>query len=289
MPSIIHNPLKLRIVVLILICIIAAITFYNAILLALINAVINRDGSSHGIFIPFISAYFIWIKRSTLRQIEPQYGILGIPLLLFSISLSYLNIGGFHVGAISFFFFVAGTALLLLGHNFFKEIAFPIFFLTTMIPIPCDFYKTLADCTRAITFTGASWVVSMFGMPFLREGYLFHLPGVTLSVAQGCSGIRYLVSYFVFSLAYAYLFRITVWSRLGVVASSLPISLVASICRLTAIFTLTHTFGPKMAEYWPHVFISWAVFLTFLFLAITLDHFFQSRPNKFQEKQFVRR
>ncbi len=266
-----------------LISIIAAITVYNCALWTLINAVINREGSSHGVFVPFISAYFVWIKRSSLRQIDLQYNVLGIPLLLFSLAFSFLNNGWFHVSAISFFFFVAGTALLLLGQNFFKKIAFPIFFLITMIPIPSDFYEKLANGTRDITFTGATWVVSMFGMPFLKEGYLFYLPDVTLRVAQSCSGIRYLISYFVFSLAYAYLYRKTIPSRLGIVASSLLISLIASVCRLTAIFCMTYYISPRMAEHWPHVFISWAVFLAILFLAITLDHFFQSRHNKFQQ------
>ena len=117
------------------------------------------------------------------------------------------------------------------------------------------------------------------GISFFREGYLIHLPNTVLNVAISCSGIRYLVSYFVFGIAYAYLYRKTVWSRIIVIFSIIPISLIASILRLTVIFLLTYIFGPHMADYWPHVLISWSVFFIVLILAIGLDQFFLNKPQ----------
>jgi exosortase len=143
-----------------------------------------------------------------------------------------------------------------------------------MIPIPQDFYVQLADLVRDITFAGSSWVISLLGITYHKEGLLIHLPNAVLSIAIGCSGIRYLVSYFVFGIAYAYLYRETSKSRLLIVLSTIPISLAASVCRLTAIFILTYIFGPRMAEYWPHVFISWSVFFGVLLSGIAADRYF---------------
>jgi exosortase len=117
----------------------------------------------------------------------------------------------------------------------------------------------------------------VFGITFYKEGLLIHLPNAVLSIAIGCSGIRYLVSYFVFGIAYAYLYREASKSRLLVVLSTIPISLAASVCRLTAIFILTYIFGPRMAEYWPHVFISWSVFFGVLLIGISADRFFYTK------------
>ncbi len=50
--------------------------------------------------------------------------------------------------------------------------------------------------------TSVIWCV-----PFIREGYNIHLPNVDLYVAKSCSGIRYLISYFVFGLAYAFIYK----------------------------------------------------------------------------------
>lgn len=269
--------LRPRLIILVAVTVLGGIFVYGTSLSGVINAVFHRQGSSHGIFIPFISGYFIWMKRASFRKIEYQFNVFGIPLLLIGLALPVLGIGGFQLQAISFFFFVGGMVLMLLGGRFFKEISFPLFFLITMVPIPQDSYISLANYVRDITFGGAALVTSLFGIPYLKEGCFMHLPDTVLRINIGCSGIRYLVSYFVFGLAYAYLTRKTTINRLIVVVLTLPISIIASICRLTAIFILAYAVSPRMASYWPHVIISWSVFFAVLILAIGLDQFFQAR------------
>jgi len=81
----------------------------------------------------------------------------------------------------------------------------------------------------------------------------------------------------VFTMAYAYISRERTVSRLLVILSSIPISIMASILRLVAIISLAHIFGRYMAEYWPHVIISWSIFFGILILSIGLDQFFQKK------------
>ena len=52
---------------------------------------------------------------------------------------------------------------------------------------------------------------------------------------------------------------------------TIPISLLASTLRLTFIALLAYYVGPHMAEYWPHVITSWAVFFAVLAFFIALD------------------
>ena len=238
-------------------------------------SVLNREGSSHGVFIPFISGYFIWLKAAYLKRIELHFDSLGIPLLVIGVAISFLNIGGFQVQCIAFFIFIGGSVWALLGRRFLMEISFLLFFLVTMIPLPRDFYIDLANLTRDITYPGSLKVISFFGITFFKEGYVIHLPNAVLEVALSCSGIRYLISFFVFGMAYAYLTRKTTLSRLGVVASTFPISIIAGICRLTAIFLATYFISPRMAERGPHIFISWAVFFVILILSVASDQVFQ--------------
>lgn len=241
----------------------------------MLTAVLNRQGSSHGIFIPFISGYFIWSKRATLRTIPFRFDKIGIPLLILSVALGFLKVDGYHVKTLSFLLMVLSLVIVFFGRHLFLKISFPLFFLVTMIPIPINVYKALADFVRLITFGASSWLISIFRIPFFREGFLIHIPGATLQVAESCSGIRYLISYFVFSMAYAYFFRRTFFHRICVVSFSIFLSLAASIFRLVSIVMATYIFGPKMSEHWPHIFISWSVFITFLFLCISIDqHYF---------------
>ena len=271
------NQLYLRLGLLLFWIILAGVLLYRSALIIVLGAVIHREGSSHGVFVPFLSAFFLWTKREVLRETDPRWDYLGIPLVVVGAMFPIFNLGSYHLQALSFTAFVGGLIMIHLGRTFFKEISFPLFFLITMIPIPSGFYLQLSNLIRDITFGGSSWVISLFGLTYHKEGLLIHLPNAALSIATGCSGIRYLVSFFVFGIAYAYLHRTTLRSRLLIVASTVPISVVASICRLTSIFTLTYIFGPRMAEYWPHVFVSWSVFFAVLLLSIAADRFFYTK------------
>jgi exosortase len=274
-----HLPISshIRIASLTLCILLAVLVLYGPAILSVISAVINREGSSHGVFVPFISAAFLWMKREKIREITPQYDYLGIPLLAIGLFVPILNLGTYQVQALGFIVLVAGLAILFLGRDFFKEISFPLLFLITMIPIPETVYYPLAELARDITFGGSSWLISVLGLTFWKDEILIHFPNAVLKVNLGCSGIRYLVSYFVFSIAYAYLYRAKTWSRLLVVFSVFPISLIASIVRLTMIFLLTYFISPKMAEYWPHVITSWSVFFSVLLISIIADQFFHTR------------
>jgi len=272
-----RNSLYLRLGLLLLWILLAGLLLYKPALASLISAVIHREGSSHGVFVPFLSAFFLWTKRNAIRDTEPRYDYLGIFLVAIGAIFPIFSIGTYHVQILSFIVLIAGLIIIHLGRKLFKEISFPLLFLIAMIPVPGGFYLLLTNCLRDLTFGASSWVISLFGIPFYKEGVLIHLPNTVLNISTGCSGIRYLISFFVFGFAYAYLYRETLRSRLIIIGLTIPISVAASICRLTAIFLLTYIFGPRMAEYWPHVFISWAVFFAILILSIASDRFFHTR------------
>ena len=268
---------RARIALLIFWTLLAGLFIYMNSVTSLISAVLHRQGSSHGVFVPFLSGIFLWMNHNSIREIEPRYDYLGIPVLAIGIFFPLFSIGTYHIQFLSFIVFVAGLIITHFGRNYFKEVAFPLLFLITMIPLPEHMHATLANYTRNVSFGGSSWIISLLGVPFMKEGLLIHLPNAVLKVNLGCSGIRYLISFFVFGIAYAYLYRKTTWSRLTIIAVTIPISLLASVFRLTAIFLLTYIFGAHMAEYWPHVFISWSVFFAILVLSVASDRFFQTR------------
>lgn len=271
---------KILHLILFVIAIITGGVLYHTSLFNLVSAVIHRDGSSHGVFIPFISAWFIWQKWDLLKKIDLRVDLLGIPLLLIGFIFPFLHFGSWHLECICFLVLSTGAVILFLGTPFFREISFPMLFLIVMIPIPDGTYRHMADITRDITFGGSEWVISVLGLTYFRDGYILHLPNAVLHVAESCSGIRYLISYFVFGIAYAYLTREKNWKRLAVVISTIPISLLASIGRLTVIFLATYYISPKMAAHWPHIFLSWTVFFVVLIIAIGTDQHFQKRFEK---------
>jgi len=278
-PYTLNSPSSRRLLIFLGAAIAAGFFLYPDAIVKVVSAVINREDSSHGIFVPVLSVYFLWLKKDELKSVGLQTDYAGLFLLLPAVAASFLKIGSFQLRFLIFIAFMAGLVWLLYGRSFFKKIGFPLFFLAGMIPIPEDSYISIANYSRHIAFSGALKVISFFGVPYFRDGWLLHLPHSLLEVAIGCSGIRYLISYFVFAIAYAYLFRSALTGRLLTVALSIPISVVASILRLVFIFLAAHYISPRMAEPRPHILISWAVFFGVLILAIALDQYFAGRKK----------
>jgi len=264
-----------RLFIFIISTILAGLFIYQTAIIEVFSAVMHREGSSHGVFVPFLSLYFLWLKRNDLKKIEPQYNYFGIIILLIGLFFPISGIGDFHLQFLGFIIFTGGLIFVIFGKELFKDITFPLFFLITMIPIPENIYESMANYTRHISFGGSLKIISLLGIPYFKQGWLIQLPNALLKVAISCSGIRYLISYFVFGLAYAWLYRETTGGRLLVVSLTILVSLFASICRLTAIFILTYNFGPRMAEHWPHIITSWIVFFLILVICIAADQYFQ--------------
>jgi len=250
------------------------IVFYSDTLFELAKMVLNRKDSSHGVFVPLLSLYFMWRKRFNLREIEIKCeivsGLVAVAggLLLFSLARAHAY---FFWECFSFMIVLSGLVIFFFGKQIGKEVSFPIFFLIFMIPIPWHLYQTMAVWLRHVTIETSTQVLALIGVPFLREDLLIHLPNTVLKINIGCSGIRYLVSYFVFGVAYAYLYRTAINQRVLLVCLTIPISVLASTLRLTVIALLAFYVGPHMAHYWPHVITSWLVFLSVLAFFVALD------------------
>jgi len=233
----------------------------------------ERQNSSHGIFVPFISGYFLWIKLHKIKQIRPESAHLpGLVMLGFALLFFYLSYAaGFQLAVLSFLFAAGALILSIFGKAMLVETAFPLFFLATMIPIPKEIYNEVAEWMRLINTWGSVAVTKAFGVPLYREGYDIFIPGVHLVVNTSCSGIRYLLSFFTFSIVYAALFKKGVLPRLAFILGSIPFSMVAGIARLSVVFLAAHYISPFWAQHKPHVFLSWVVFVVFMFGVIGID------------------
>jgi len=233
----------------------------------LLGAVLRREGSSHGVFVPLLSMFFLWRKKTDLKAIRVGYGAIpGLALVAAGFLALFLSktYGSFYAECFSLIVVLAGSITVFFGTGVLREVWFPIFFLVFMIPVPKEIYGVMADWVRAGTIETSANVLRLVGVPFSRQGLMIHLPNTVLAINIACSGMRYLLSYFVFGMAYSYLYRESMGQRILVVALTIPISLLASTLRLTVIVLLTYHVGAHMAEYRPHVITSWLVFVSVL-------------------------
>ena len=252
------------------------VTIYGKPLYALGAAVLHRYGSSHGLFVPFISAYLVGLKLDKIKGMTPQFALVPGSVMAAAGGVLFIlghSSEGFSLPVLSFLLVAGGLILVLFGTEVFKEIVFPLFFLAAMIPLPEAVYIQIADWMRQATTWGSVSLIKMMGIPLLRDGYDICLPKSHLYVDYSCSGVRYLLSYLVFGVAYAFRFKQSFKGRALVVMGALPLSIAGGVLRLSVIFASGYYIGPIMVEHRPHVLLSWSVFTVLLVAVIAVDRF----------------
>src|SRR5262245_15211053 len=231
---------------------------------------------SHGFLIAPLSAYFIWERRKKLARtpIEPSwYGL--IPLALGALALTVGRLGVEQMSMrVAFVLTLIGMQVLLLGIPMSRALAFPLFFLFLMVPLPQSLLNVITFPLQLVAADLAVDVLHWFGMPVLREGNILHLPHVRpLFVAEACSGMHSLLALGALGILFAYFFRKSWPERILLVASTIPIAILVNSFRVALTAVLTYIGGNKWAEGAIHQtegFFTFAMAFALLMLEATL-------------------
>jgi exosortase C (VPDSG-CTERM-specific) len=215
---------------------------------------------SHIVLIPFVSAYLIYIRRHTLpRDFTRSVLWATILFLAGAISLAAAWTPGVFrqplsqndylaLMALAFVCFSAAGGFFFLGRKWMAAAAFPFAFLIFMVPMPDRVADFLETASKLASADAASMFFNISGTPVLRDGTFFHLPNITIEVAQECSGIRSSVVLFITSLLATNLFLKTPWRRVVLVAAVIPLGILRNGLRIVFIGLLCVHFGPQMIK-----------------------------------------
>ena len=134
---------------------------------------------------------------------------------------------------------IIGIVLLLGGTAWVRALAFPLFLLFFMIPIPTVVYNSITFPLQLLASRVSTQALDLMQIPVLREGNVLELAEQKLSVVEACSGIRSLLSLTFLSLVYGYFFERKVWMRVALFLATIPIAIVANASRVTLTGVLT--------------------------------------------------
>jgi len=263
--------------------VVAAVAVYFPILHSMVGHWGAVPDYSHGFLIAPLAIYFALERRKKLERAPVSPDLLGIiPLLLGTLTLA---IGRFGVELmnmrISFVFTLIGIVLLVLGRRVFKILAFPLFFLFLMVPLPQSLVNTIAFPLQLIAADSATEFMQWLGIPALREGNILHLPKTKLFVEEACSGLRSLMALLTLGVVFAYFFRKGWGERAIIIASTIPIAIFVNAFRVALTGILTHYIGKEAAGGWIHqtegFFTFGIAFLLLLGEAALLQRFWSRR------------
>ena len=249
----------------------------------LISTWLNHSNNSHGILVPFISLYFTWQKKAQLQNIKTIPCNWGLFILLVSLLIYLLSFAG-SVAVISRLMIVSslfGLILFSMGKEVCKILTFPLFFLVFMIPVPDSLISTVSLPLQLFASRISTIIIQAFSIPVLREGNMLYFVQTQLEVAEACSGIKSIVSLTMLSVIFVHLSKKGPLRKIILVASAVPIALMANIIRVTGTGILAHFYGSVVARGFLHEFSGLVVFASgFLVLMLefsVLNKFWKTR------------
>ncbi len=232
----------------------AATVLYGPILFFMVKHWQAVPDYSHGFIVAPLAAYFAWQRKPIVRRLAMQPSWLGLaPLALSSITLAIGRLGVELMNMrVSFVLAVHGLILLFAGRRIYKALAFPLWFLFLMIPLPQSLVNVVAFPLQLIAADAAANALYALGIPALLEGNIIHLANTQLFVEEACSGLRSLMALVTLGVIFAYFFRKSWGERVIIVLSAIPIAILVNAFRVGLTGVLTHYFGKEAAGGWIH-------------------------------------
>jgi len=223
----------------------------------------------HGFFVPAIALFIVWQRREELLSIELAPSRWGLAIVAVGAVLQLLATLGAELftARVSFVVTLIGMVWTLGGKPLTKVLAFPLFLLFFMVPIPAVIYSRITFPLQLLASRLADDALTLLNVPVIREGNVLELPNQKLNVVEACSGIRSLLSLTFLSLVYGYFFEKKMWIRVVLFVSTIPIAIVANASRvtLTAVFTQVKA---ELAEGFYHEAQGWVIFMVALVILI---------------------
>jgi exosortase len=217
---------------------------------ALYDSSSQREYYSHIVLIPLVSIYLIFQKRKVIFS-ELEYSLRkGMPVMLAG-ALLYFAGRGIGAGlnqndftsliALSAVVLINGAFILAYGFRAYRAALFSLLFLVFVIPIPSALMDGFIYFLQvgSTEFTNLLFMVS--GVPFLREGFVFHLPGMSVEVAKQCSGIRSSLALLITAIVAGHMFLQTGWKKVFLAVLIIPVTMFKNGIRIL-ILTLLGTY-----------------------------------------------
>jgi exosortase len=210
------------------------------------------DTASHIFLIPLISG---WLTYTNRKQLKLQGGLRSGPALVFLVASTVLAIWALRcesctpqdrlsVYILSFVLLLISGFILILGTSATKASGFALAFLLFMVPLPGLFLGKIIFALQSGSADIAGWIFDLCGVPALREGFVFHLPRMSIEVAQECSGIRSSIALLILALLVAHFSFSKLWKKVLFVIAGLAMMLIKNGVRIATLTILANYVDP---------------------------------------------
>jgi exosortase len=227
---------------------------------------------SHGLLVPIVSLGLIWQNRQTLKNLPQEGSSWGVRVFILALLIHA-------VGLMFRIYFLSGFSMVLCivgfvwgayGARVLKEVAFPIGFLLFMVPIPLVLIVNMSFQLKLFSAQIATGFLNLIQIPAVQQGSYIQMPHASVVVEDVCSGLRSLISLMAMASLFAYWIKASLWKRVALLLSSIPIAVITNMVRITVLSVMNEKGMGPMAEAM-HQGLGFFVFALALVLLIGLE------------------
>ena len=214
---------------------------FHGALIDLVRVWIRYADYSHGFLVPFVAVYIVYRRRGKLPPLiewpEPA-GLLpiivGVALSAYCSTYNFAKEFGQGVGLI---LALTGVCLLALGRPGLRWAWPGLAYLGFMVKWPDAIEILFTFKLRQIATDASNFFLQTMGYPSYVSGSggtVIIVGDVRLGVEWACSGLSMLLTFVAMGAAFALLMhQRSVWDRVFLLASTIPIAIVSNIIRIT--------------------------------------------------------
>jgi exosortase len=215
---------------------------------------------SHGYLVPAFSLVLLWMRGGYLRLVHDWYCWYGVPVLAAAGFIRYLNSLTYNLDWIdgATFVLAIGGVVTCLGGLDAVRWAWPsVAFLLFMIPLPYRVEQAMAYPLQRIAAKSSAILMQTFGLPAVCEANVIQLHDIQLNIAEACSGLSMLLIFAALATAFAIVIRRPWPDKVVLVASAVPIAVIANIARITVTGVLHCWVNSSVADLVFHDLAGW--------------------------------
>jgi exosortase len=219
----------------------------------------NDPQYSHGWLVPVFSGAYLWYRRDRLALSSIGPNAWGLALLAAALGMR-LAATQYYVewfDGLSLVAAVGGVVLLAAGFRTLKWALPGVLFLAFMVPLPYTIESAMKQPLRELGTVVSTYAIQTLGITAFAEGNVIVVDEARIGVAEACSGLRMLVIFFALSTGVAIVSERSWWERLLIVASAVPIALIANVTRITTTAILHVLAGAEIADKVFHGLAGW--------------------------------
>ena len=225
--------------------------FFGKPIVELIGYALENSDASHILLIPFIVAWLVFAERqkvlsSPLDLVAALWFVLPA-LLLSGIALekTFENLSdSLTVTTLALVLLLIAGFVGLFGRASAKAMQFPLAFLLFLVPLPKLLLDRVIYWLQAGSADVADVIFEWSGAPVLRQGFIFHLPKMSIEVASECSGIRSSIALLILALLVAHFSFTKLWKKILFTSVGIFLMIVKNGIRIATLTLLANYVNP---------------------------------------------